>query len=163
MGVAPRFSAVEPLTEMHESGRFHCGADSLDNWLKFRALEDLENQLSRTYVTCQRETARIAGYYALSMGQVLRVDVSGRHRRNMPAAIPCVLIGRLAVDSDFRGLGLGSALLQDAVIRSKRTSGQISARFAMVHALNSAAAEFYVRHGFIPLPNQSETLVFDLK
>jgi predicted N-acetyltransferase YhbS len=35
----------------------------------------------------------------------------------MPDAVPLLLIGRLAVDAAWRGRGLGSALLADALRR----------------------------------------------
>jgi predicted N-acetyltransferase YhbS len=42
-------------------------------------------------------------------------NVRGRTRRNMPDAVPVVILARMAVDEKHRGSGLGSALLQSAI------------------------------------------------
>jgi len=39
---------------------------------------------SRTYVVCPKGSLRIAGYFALSMGQILAHEAAGSMRRNMP-------------------------------------------------------------------------------
>jgi GNAT superfamily N-acetyltransferase len=163
MGMSAKFSAIEPLNSDHEIENFDCGEPSLNNWLLSRALENMENRVSRTYVTCPATTIKVAGYYALSMAQIMRVEVSGKHRRKMPDQIPCVLIGRLGVDTQAKGQGIGTSLLRDATIRSKLASNEVSARFALVHALNPDAIQFYIRHGFVSLPNRPDALIFDLK
>ena len=161
--MSAKFTAIEPLNGGHSIDDFDCGEASLNSWLLSRALENMENRVSRTYVTCTAATSIVAGYYALSMAQIMRVDVSGKHRRKMPDQIPCVLIGRLAVDSGAKGHGIGTSLLRDAIIRSKLASNEVSARFALVHALNANAIEFYIKHGFVSLPSKPDALIFDLK
>ncbi len=161
--MSAKFTVIEPLNSGHEIENFDCGEPSLNDWLLSRALENMSNRVSRTYVTCPSDTTKVAGYYALSMAQIMRVDVSGKHRRKMPDQIPCVLIGRLGVDREAKGQGIGTALLRDAIIRSKLASDQVSARFALVHALNVEAIQFYIKQGFVSLPSKPDALIFDLK
>ena len=66
--------------------------------------------------------------------------------------IPLLLIGRLAVDSEWRGRGLGSALLVDAVRRCLAASEIAGARGVVAHAIDDAAVSFYERHGFVRSP-----------
>jgi len=74
--------------------------------------------------------------------------------------IPAVRIGRLAVDRQFRGRGLGSALLIDATQRTLRAA---PAAFAfVVDAKNDRAAAFYRHHGFGPFASQPGTLFLPL-
>ena len=60
--------------------------------------------------------------------------------------VPAALIGRLAVDQRFRGLGLGAAMIVDAIARAM---GAESAIFAMVvDAKEDTALRFYQHLGF---------------
>jgi GNAT superfamily N-acetyltransferase len=150
------------LTTSHDLSQFSCGEDSLDHWLRERALENLNLGASRTYVACPEKSTRVVAYYALSMGSILNLDVVGSMRRNMPHAIPAVILGRLAIDQEFQGRGLGAALLRDAILRSARAAAEISARLVVVHALSAEAEEFYRHHGFTRLPVDTPTLALDL-
>ncbi|WP_254620877.1 GNAT family N-acetyltransferase [Sphingomonas sp. CL5.1] len=70
----------------------------------------------------------------------------------MPDATPLLLIGRLAVDAAFQGIGLGADLLADALRRCVAASEIAGARAVIVHAINADAAAFYERHGFTRSP-----------
>jgi GNAT superfamily N-acetyltransferase len=83
-------------------------------------------------------------------------------RRNMPRQIPAVILGRLAIDQQWQGKGLGKALLLDAVQRSIRAAQEVSARLLIVHAISQAASEFYLHHGFVRLPLETPTFALDL-
>ncbi len=117
---------------------------------------------SRTYVVCQPGSQHIIGYFALSMGQILAQDVTGSMRRNMPNAIPAVVLGQLAIDLSWQGQGLGRAMLGDVLRRSLRASAEVSARLVIVHATSPAAEAFYHHHGFIRLPVETPTLALAL-
>lgn len=150
------------LTEAHDAAAFDCGEPALDDWLRTRALKNLQLAASRTYVICPTNSNCVVGYYALSMGQILSEDALGSMRRNMPNQIPAVILGRLAIDRIRQGRGLGVALLADAVRRAERASEEISARLVIVHAISPAAEAFYRSHGFARLPMETPTLALDL-
>ena len=61
--------------------------------------------------------------------------------------MPAVRMGRLAVDQNFMGTGLGGALLADALARASRA--EIAAFALVVDAKDKVAAAFYLHHGFI--------------
>ncbi|MGE4482734.1 GNAT family N-acetyltransferase [Acidocella sp.] len=83
-------------------------------------------------------------------------------RRNMPNAIPAVVLGRLTIDLDWQGKGLGRAMLADMFSRSFRASAEVSARLVIVHATSPAAEAFYLHHGFTRLPVDAPTFALDL-
>lgn len=159
---SPLFDPPVLLTEAHDSSAFDSGEPALDDWLRRRAWNNLQIAASRTYVACPIGSPKIAGYFALSMGQILAQDATGSMRRNMPHHIPAVILGRLAIDRTWQGQGLGRALLADAVRRSLRASHEISARLVIVHAISAAAEAFYLHHGFTRLPVETPTLALDL-
>jgi GNAT superfamily N-acetyltransferase len=136
------------LTEAHDSSAFDSGEPVLDGWLRHRAWDNLRVAASPTYVVCPKGSHGIAGYFVLSMGQILAHEASGSMRRNMPKQIPAVMLGRLAIDRAWQGKGLGRALLTDAVRRSLRASSEVLARLVIVHVISPAAEAFYVHHGF---------------
>ncbi len=150
------------LTAKHDTEDFYSGEETLDSWLRARALANMEASASRTYVVCPSGSHKVIGYYAICMGQIFSQDVIGSMRRNMPRQIPAVILGRLAIDEKWQGHGLGKALLQDAVQRSARAAKEVSARLLIVHAISAKAEDFYAHYGFTRLPTETPTYALDL-
>lgn len=143
-------SAPEPLASHHDVRSFASGVESLDHWLKHRALKNQATGASRTFVLCERQSVR--AYYALASSAVIVDAAPGRFRRNMPDPIPVVVLGRLAVDQSLQGRGLGRALVRDAGLRVIQAADTIGIRGMIVHALSDEAKSFYERIGFEPSP-----------
>ncbi|GAB4531229.1 MAG: GNAT family N-acetyltransferase [Amphiplicatus sp.] len=151
---SPLLRPCEPLNAAHDVSAFANGVHpSLDDWLRERARAS-EGLSARTYVTCPAaEPARVVGYYALSTALAQRKALpSAKLRRGSPDQIPLLLIGRLAVDAGWRGRGLGSALLADALRRCLAASGIAGVRAVIAHAIDESAADFYAAHGFLLSP-----------
>jgi GNAT superfamily N-acetyltransferase len=157
-----RFTAPVVLDAGHDLSVFSSNEAVLDEWLRNRALDNIKLGASRTYVTCLARSRVVVGYYALAMGSVLGQEVPGGMRRNMPRVIPAIVLGRLAIDQQHQGQGLGAVLLRDAVMRGIRAAGDVSAQLMLVHALTPAAEAFYLKHGFTRLPGDAPTLALDL-
>jgi len=154
MSAAQQVLAPEPLSPKHDVSRFSNGVHpSLDQWLRERARSS-EGLSARTYVVCARdEPARVVGYFCIAAAVEQRNALtSAKLRRGMPEQVPLLLIGRLAVDATWRGRGLGSALLTDALRRCLAASEIAGVRGVVAHAIDEAAVEFYERHGFISSP-----------
>ena len=156
------FDAPVPLAARHELEDFNSGEAVLDDWLRRRALANMADAASRTYVVCPTGSHSVIGFYALSMGQILNQEATGAMRRNMPRQIPAVILGRLAIDRNWQGQGIGAALLRDAVERSVRAAGEVAARLLVVHAISPAAEAYYRHFGFTRLPVETPTLALDL-
>jgi GNAT superfamily N-acetyltransferase len=151
---SPPLLAPEPLGAKHDVSRFSNGVHpSLDQWLRERAPSS-EGLSARTYVVCGRdEPARVVGYFSIAAAVEQRNALtSAKLRRGMPEQVPLLLIGRLAVDAQWRGRGLGSALLTDALRRCLAASEIAGVRGVVAHAIDEAAVDFYVRHGFVRSP-----------
>jgi len=156
------FEAPVLLAETHDCDAFNSGEPVLDDWLRERAWHNQQLAASRTYVVCPAGSPGVIGYFALSMGQILAQEVTGAMRRNMPRAIPSIVLGRLAIDREWQGKGLGRALLSDVVRRALIASAEVSARLVIVHAISPAAEAFYVHNGFTRLPIGTPALALDL-
>lgn len=151
----------EPLDASHSLEAFSSGVPSLDDWLKRRARTNHASGASRTYVVAD-EGNRVVGYYALASGALASSEAPGRLRRNMPDPIPMAVLGRLAIDSDHQGQGVGVALLRDAVLRVRQASSILGIRGLLVHAISEDAKAFYEHHGFTAGVNAPMTLVLSL-
>ena len=148
---APAFGAPTPLTAAHDTSAFTCTHESLTTWLQKRALVNASSSASRCYVVCDDEQ-QVIGYYALAAGSAASEAAPGRLRRNMPDPLPVIVLGRLAVHTDWAGKGIGSGLLKDAVLRSIQAADLIGVRALMCHAIDDDAKAFYLKHGFVASP-----------
>lgn len=140
-------AAPTPLTTSHLTATFTCGEPSLDDWLKRRAWRNETSGASRTYIVAIEN--EVAGYYCLASGGVGRAEAPKSMQRNMPDQIPVVVMGRLAVDIRFQGMGLGSALLRDASTRTLLVSQTVGVRAMLLHAISDEAKAFYLAHSFL--------------
>jgi GNAT superfamily N-acetyltransferase len=118
-----------------------------------------------TYVICEAGgPARVIGYYAISSAMEQRIALpNAKLRRGMPEQVPLLLIGRLAIDRRFQGLGLGSALLSDALQRCLSASEIAGVRGVVVHAIDDDAVGFYQRHGFVPSPLGNRVMLMPIE
>lgn len=157
-----QLSAPETIQEHHLITGFDCNRSSLNDWLLRRAWRNENSGDSRTYIVANNEQ-RIIAYYSLAAGQVIRTDVPKSLARNAPDPISIIILGRLAIDRLYQGMGLGSALLRDAAYRAKRAAELIGARGLLVHALDEEAYSFYQSHGFVGCPVAPMTLIIALK
>lgn len=155
-------AAPVPLTAEHDTSHFVCRHDSLSAWLSKRALANAASGASRTYVVCAADH-EVIGYYALAAGSIAPASVTGRLRRNMPDPLPVIVLGRLAVHTDWAGRGIGSGLLKDAVLRSVQASALIGVRALLCHAIDDEAMGFYLKHGFVSSPLDPLTLMIGLQ
>jgi GNAT superfamily N-acetyltransferase len=156
----PGLASPVHLTADHDLELFDCGTPFLNDWLKQRALKNEMNGASRSYVVCDGNT--VVGYYCLSTGHAFRDQVPKSLQRNMPDPIPLVILGRLAVDGEYQGRKIGSALLQDAVLRVLNVADIAGVKAILVHAISDEAKNFYLSRGFLESPIKPMTLYFKL-
>ncbi|WP_288109326.1 GNAT family N-acetyltransferase [Limnobacter sp.] len=150
-----------PLTELHQTSNFACGVSSLDEWLRRKALQNQKSGASRTFVLLDGESV-VCAYYALAAGAVSHSASTSNIRRNMPDPIPVMVLGRLAVDLNFKGQKLGAAMLQDAVLRCKSVAQNVGVRAMLVHAIDESAKAFHLNYGFQVSPIDPMTLMLKL-
>lgn len=127
---------------------FDCGVESLDSYLKMQASQDVKKRACAFFAAMDKQKNRIAGFYTLAMYSVVLVDMPPGLRKKLPRypLVPAVLLGRLAVDREYRGRGLGEFLLLDSM---KRSLGNDISWWAMVVDALDGSREFYKKYGFI--------------
>jgi GNAT superfamily N-acetyltransferase len=155
--VTVHFSAVEPLSAAHVVAGFDCGSRAQSAWLVEHAPQAHRSGLSRVYVVRDVDAdARVVGYYALSAGSV--APAAGRYHQ------PVVILTRLGVDRVAQGVGLGRALVVDALRRIASASEVIGVRAVLIHCETDAARDFYLRLAkFEPSPTDPMHLLLLMK
>jgi GNAT superfamily N-acetyltransferase len=149
-------SAPEPLSAAHDLSQFSCGKPSLDNWLRSRALSN--QQKGFTAVMVVHDAGRVVGYYGLAPTAVVPTRLPRTIRTGQPPdPLPCLLLGQLATDTEWRGQGIGTGLLKHALQRCVQGATLIGGRALIVNAVDEEAANFWRRRGF--LPSQDDPMV----
>lgn len=159
--MTPRF-VIEPLSRTHDRSGFSCGNERIDSYFRQTVSQDVKRDYATCFVARDLLTDRLAGFYTLSSSSVPLTDVPAELARKLPRypTVQAVLIGWLARHSDFAGLGLGEALVFDAI----RTviSAPIGAHAVFADAIDDRAAAFYASFGFAPLTSKPTTLFLPL-
>jgi predicted GNAT family N-acyltransferase len=147
------------LTEsLHSKEAFFCGKEMLDNYIKNQAGQDVNRKLSACFVFL-RDNKKVQGHYTLSNNSILLEDIPDSFRKNLPISyrsIPTSLLGRLAVNSEYKGKGLGKTLLVEALKRSYLISKEIGSFTVIVDPIDEDAENFYLKSGFIKLPDSGK-------
>ncbi len=149
MADVPFFIAA--LEKSHDKSRFSCGESSLDDYLKRYARQNGENDSARVYVAVRPDDARVCGFFSLSAGEASVTDFSKRVARGWPRDVPTIHLGRIAVDLDFQGQGLGDVLMGAAIEISLEVAVQVGVAAIELWALNENLLRFYARFDFLPL------------
>jgi GNAT superfamily N-acetyltransferase len=139
----------------HYRSTFHCGVDSLDDYIKTRASQELKKLVSTPYVLTDSPERQVLGYYCLSSYSIASTELDESTAKKLPRypLLPAIMLGRLAVDSGYQGKGYGDLLVADALKRSLELSKQLASFAVVVDAIDQGAARFYQRHGFIEFPD----------
>ncbi len=144
---------VESLDLASDRSSFESGVAPLDRYFRTQVSQDIKRRVTACFVATDAQ-GQIAGYYTLASASVLLTDLPEAISKKLPRypSVPAVRMGRLAVDQNFKGKGLGAALLADAL--RKAVISEIAAYAFIVDAKDDDAANFYAHHGFVALPHQ---------
>jgi GNAT superfamily N-acetyltransferase len=153
---------TEVLHSTHKKTDFSCGKDILDNYFIHQASQDVKRKLSACFVKIDFETGLIQGYYTLANSSIPLHLVPAELQIKLPksyVSIPATLLGRLAIDLRYQGKGIGKLLLMDALYRSYENSNHMGSFAVVVDPLDLEAENFYLRYGFIKLPDSGKMLM----
>ena len=135
------------LDDSINCNEFDCEEEALNQFLRVRALTEMSQRLSVTTVALN--SGLISGFYSIAPTQIAKESLSKSDGRGVPYdGVPGIRIGRLAVDKNCQGKGIGAMLLRHALRKCLRMSEEFGGRVVMVDAKNDKAASFYVRYGF---------------
>lgn len=154
---------------------FKCSEEDLNGFLFDDAKHFQKELMAVTYILEDPQKNVTVAYFSLLADKISfnpdGKSVWNKLNRNIPNSkrrknYPAVKIGRLAVNEDFSGVGVGTFIL-DSIKYAFTTVKRLGCRFLTVDALKSATS-FYERNGFLfftDLDKEDETrlMFYDLK
>ena len=155
---------VQALAKTHRREGFDCSDQTLNEYLLRFVSQDSKRALTRAFVLVKGRGQTVQGYYTLSATNIQRERFPTEQAKKLPRyPIPAVLLGRLAINNNLQGQGLGEYLLIDALKRVRMASVTIGVHAVMVVALSDRAAQYYRNFGFIALAEQPRSLFLPME
>ncbi|MFN7922904.1 MAG: GNAT family N-acetyltransferase [Bryobacteraceae bacterium] len=141
---------IRTLRTEDDRTSFRSGDADLDRFLeKYAGQNQFRHHLGVTYVAA--DGSRVAGYATVSAGDIEIERLPAAVTKKLPRyPLPVLRLARLAVDVEYRGLGLGQQLLKCVFQLAVRMSGKVGCIGVVVDAKAGAVA-FYERFGFMRL------------
>jgi len=157
---------IEPLdSRRHIRSDFCCGRDSLDNYIRKQASQDIKRRIATVFVLIDEPETSVLAYYTLSAYtvdvSVLNEDLAKRLPRY--PLLPATLLGRLAVDNSQQGKRLGELMLIDALHKSLDSTAQVASLAVVAEALDEKALGFYIKYGFQQFRQEPLKLYLSMK
>lgn len=150
----PRYTLERLDKKRHDRKRFTCGNDDLDEYLHKTARQAGDAGTAVCYVLIDPgDPGRIVGYFTLTQhavdpGPENTALFERQPRIARTLAVPTTLLGRLAIDRDYQGAGLGSALLARALEISLAAADVVASTAVVVDPIDARARAFYEGFGF---------------
>ncbi len=147
--------AYEPIRKLTPSDAvqsFDCGDAALNSFLHRFALVSQQSNSAQTYVCGYGGS--VVGFYSLAVGSVDPAAAAPRVIKGVPRhPVPVMILARLAVDLAHQRVGLGRALLKDALGRTAQAADIAGVRALLVHAKDERARNWYLSFDFEPSPS----------
>lgn len=147
----PQFLIETLDVTRHRRLDFRCESEPLTNYLRKQARKEMAARTSVCFVlvtVC--DPGRIAGYYTLSAASVALAKLPEELISRLPRypEVPATLLGRLARDLNFKGRGIGSLLMRDALERVWAHAAEIGSVAIVTEPKDAKAVGFYRQFGF---------------
>lgn len=133
----------------HRREAFDSGKPVLDEWLRRFAGQNRRGNTAATWVIATSDDVVVA-YASLSMTGIDRSAAPSTLARNAPTPVPALLIGRLAVDKNYGGLGIGTALVAHVLATAVELHAKAALRALVVSALDAPSRTWWTSFGFSP-------------
>lgn len=156
---------IEPLGD-HDRAAFSCGDASLDRYIREQASQDVKRGLASVFViTAQDDPKQILAYYTLSSRELKlnQLPEEIAKKAGKYGHVGVTLLGRMAVAEKSKGTGLGALTLMNALHKSLLAATDVASLAVFVEAIDTDAANFYRKYGFIELPEDKLKLLLPMK
>jgi GNAT superfamily N-acetyltransferase len=140
----------EPLDPArHDRSDFDSGEPALDEWLRRYAGQNRRRHTAATWVITTTD-GKVVAYASLAMTAVNHSAAPAAVAKHAPDPVPALLLGRLAVDQNHAGLGVGTALVAHVLATAVDINARAACRAVVVTALHRRARTWWERLGFHP-------------
>lgn len=146
--------------KQHNRDSFCCKNPLFEEYLKKFANQDAIKNRAAVYVAVkpdESEPKKIYGYFTINAFSLAAKEHSNPF---LPPAtygyLPAILIGRLAVNKS-QNLLRGYELLGQILLKCKELSEDVAVSIVLVEPIDDSATKFYLRQGFIPVSEYSNS------
>jgi len=133
----------------HDREQFDSGEPVLDEWLRRYAGQNRRRDTTATWVIADAHDIVVA-YASVAMTGIDRSAAPDAMAKGAPDPVPALLLGRLAVDHRYAGLGIGSTLAAHVLATAVELNEKAACRAVVVSALTQRARTWWERLGFHP-------------
>jgi GNAT superfamily N-acetyltransferase len=142
----------------HDRKPFDSGEPVLDEWLLRYAGQNRRRDTAATWVIADTHDIVVA-YASVAMTGIDRSAAPHVLAKSAPNPVPALLLGRLAVDHRYAGLGIGTTLVAHVLATAVELNQKAACRAVVVTALTPHALTWWERLGFRPFdPNDPDQL-----
>jgi len=154
-----------PIGKQYDREAFDCGEDALNEFLRRHARKSHERGGSKTFLAIDETDGKtILGYYTLSPASLTYERTPESLRRGLARHdVPVFRLGRLAVDRNAQGQGLGGQLLLAAGRRCLLAAAEVGGVALLIDAKNERVAKWYASYGAVPLLDAPLSLLLPLR
>lgn len=137
-------------SKKHNRSCFSCGNESLDNYIRKQASQDLKKRIATVFVLIDSPNTDVIAYYTLSSYTIDIANLDETFAFMLPRypLLPATLLGRLAVDNTWKAQGMGKIVLIDALKKVLNAITQVALLAIVVEAIDENAVSFYQKYGF---------------
>lgn len=121
----------------------------LDEWLRRYAGQSRRGDTAATWVIADDEDVVVA-FATLSMTAIDLSRAPVALAKGSPDPVPALLVGRLAVDRRYSGLGLGTELVKHVLATAVELNTRAACKAIVVSAFDRDARRWWERFGFRP-------------
>lgn len=134
--------------------KFDCGKEPLNNYIQKNATKDVKTG-SCTCFIIKNDEEEVIGYYTLSTESIPIEDAPLQFQKKIKYQyVPVILLGRLALDKNHFGKGLGKLLLVNSLKKSLDVAtNHVGAVAVIVDPIDEEAQRYYQKYGFSLLPD----------
>ncbi len=145
---------IHKYERKYKRDKFDCGKAPLNNYIQKNATKDIKNGACTCFII-KNDEDEVIGYYTLSTESIPIEDSPIEFQKKIKYQyVPVILLGRLALDKNHFGKGLGKFLLVNSLKRSLDVAtNQIGAVAVIVDPIDEEARQYYQKYGFTLLPD----------
>lgn len=140
---------------LHDRSAFSCGFTPIDNFLKSSLSDQIKAGMVTAWIATDGNDPAVLGFYTLGAMAVRPNLGPKKWQRTGVPDIPVIYIRAVAVREASQGLGLGTALVIDALKRCLAIADQMGAAAITLDVLHdnhfNRRWKFYAELGFQPL------------
>jgi GNAT superfamily N-acetyltransferase len=140
----------------HDRTGFDSGEPVLDEWLRRYAGQNRRRDTAATWVVLDPK-ATVVAYASIAMTGIDHSAAPPGVAKHAPDPVPALLLGRLAVDRRYHGLGVGTALVAHVLATAEELNTKAACRAVVVSATHADARRWWERLGFHPFDPTDES------